>query len=94
MNTLTVPGNNMLTALLESYNELRRLQDQLRTLHLRLEDARRYVAMPGSNPHLGQAQVERMRARYSATLTGLRLARREAHRRLGLPAPTDHQHVA
>jgi outer membrane protein TolC len=94
MNTLVTARIDTLSSLLESYHQLRRLQDQLRTLRLRLDDARRYLNTAGSNEHLGQAQLDRVRARYSATLAGLRLARREAHRRLGLTAPADHQHVA
>ena len=94
METLSTPRTEALTGLLESYNELRRLEDQLRTLRSRLDVARRYLGTAAGNQHLRQAQLERIRTRYSATLTGLRAARREAHRRLGLTAPTDQHNVA
>jgi hypothetical protein len=83
-----------MTGLLESYDKLRRLEDQLRTLRVRLEATRRYLGTAGSNISLGEARLERLRGRYSATLAAMRLARREAHRRLGLSAPADHQNVA
>lgn len=94
MDSLATPRIAILTGLLESYDELARWQQQLRTLRHRLGEARCYLAAPGSNPHLGRAQLERVRARYAATLAGLRAARREAHRRLGLAAPTGRQGMA
>jgi hypothetical protein len=94
MNASSTSRIDNLSDLIDSYHELRRLEDQLRNLRTRLDVARRYVDTAGSNRHLGQAQLERTRARCSATLAGLRIARREAHRRLGLTAPADQQHVA
>lgn len=94
MDSRATPRLDNLTGLLESYHQLRGLQRRLHILRHRLDEARCYLATPGGNRHLGQVQLERVRARYSATLAGLRAARHEAHHRLGLTGPTDRQGLA
>jgi hypothetical protein len=94
MDTLATPRIDALAGLLESYEELKRLQGRLRSLRCRLEQVRCYLATPGANRPLGRAQLERVRARYAATHAGLREARREAHRRLSLAGPADRHRIA
>jgi hypothetical protein len=94
MTTPTTPRIDCLAALLESHDELDRLQGRLRTLGQRFQQARAYLAAPDANRHLALARIEQIRAQHSATLAALRGARREAHRRLGLAPAADRHHAA
>jgi len=58
------------------------LLNELRSINLKVTQARDYLARVGSNPILGSVHLTRLRARRSAVLTVLRANRLEADRLL------------
>lgn len=51
---------------------------ELKSVGLKLDRARAYIASPGANPVLGAAHLDRLKARRSAVLTLLRANRLQA----------------
>lgn len=64
--------------LVDLYKSNEILLSELRSVNAKYVGAQAYLAQVGSNPHLGHAQVLRLRTRRSAVLTLLRANRVQA----------------
>lgn len=74
----TGEGGGDFGLLVSLYQSNAYLLSELKTVRVKLARAREYLATAGSNPTLGGAQVQRLRARHSAALALLRANRHQA----------------
>lgn len=68
--------------MLEAYKRIVELQDRLRSLRRRLEQAEGYLRRPGSNRELGLSEYVRLARRWDETTAALRQVDRESQRLL------------
>lgn len=74
----TIAISPSVAEMLEAYKRIVDLQNRLRSLRRRIEQAEAYLRKPGGNLELGRSQLERLLARRDETLAALEEAGRES----------------